>query len=52
MVFNDTFNNISTILSGQFYGWKKPEYPKKITDLPFVTDTLYHISVTAEKCDG
>ena len=26
-------------LGGQFYSWRKPEYPKKTTD----TDKLYHI---------
>jgi hypothetical protein len=37
-VFNATFNNISVI------SWlMKPEYPKKTTDLPRVTDNLYHI---------
>jgi hypothetical protein len=25
------------------YRWRKPEYAKKTTDLPQVTDKLYHI---------
>jgi hypothetical protein len=28
---------------GQFYWWRKPEYSEKNTDLPQVTDKLYHI---------
>jgi hypothetical protein len=28
---------------GQFYRWRKLEYPDKTTDLPQVTDKLQHI---------
>ena len=28
---------------GQFYRWRKPEYVEKTTDLPQVTDKLFHL---------
>ena len=43
MVFNVTFNNISVCRDSQFYWWRKPKYSVKTTDLPQVTDKLYHI---------
>ena len=43
MVDNATFNNISVMSWRSVLLVEKSEYPEKTTDLPQVTDKLYHI---------
>ena len=43
MVFNATFNNISVISLWSVLLVEETVVPEKTTDLPQVTDKLYHI---------
>jgi hypothetical protein len=45
MVLNATFNNISAILWRSVLLVEETEDPEKTTDMPQVTDKLYHMFI-------
>ena len=47
MVFKVTFNDISVISWWSILLWMKLELSEKISDLPQVTNKLYHIKYTS-----